>query len=89
MIVSVWVDKNLEVVVLEDHRVMLDDTALDVLFGKLGCNVQVLGVPQHFCSSALARLGFAIGFDIDEILGPRRGLPRSIIEFAVDHQRHR
>ena len=80
MVVAVGIDEDLEVVVLEDDRIMLGQGAPDVRFLELGGDVEVLIVPEHLGPGLIPRQGFAIALDIDESVGPRDGLPGLLIE---------
>ena len=87
MRVAVGVDENLEVVVLEDHRVVLGEGAPDVRLLQFGRDVEVVIVPEHLDAGLKTRAGLFVPLDIDEIVRPRRVVPRRIVELSINHHR--
>ena len=54
---------------------------------KLGGDVEVSVVPEHFGAGAKARRGMAGALYVDEVGGPRGVAPGCIVEDAVDADR--
>ncbi len=84
VIVAVGIDEDLEVVVLEDDRVVLSQLAPDVGLFQLGGDVEVGVVPEHLHAGPESGTGFRVSLDVHEVVGPGGELPRLIVDQAVD-----
>ena len=88
VVVAVGVDEDLEVVVVEDDRVVLGERAPDVRLLELGGDVEVLCRPRaSWPGSGTAGSGLQVPLDVDEGVGPGDGLPGLLVELAVDRDR--
>ena len=87
VVVAVGVDEDLEVVVLEDDRVVLGQGAPDVRFLQLGGDVEVRVVPEHLGPGLEPWERLHVSLDVDERVGPGDGLPGLLVELAVDRDR--
>ena len=81
------VEEDLEVVVVEDHRIVLGERGPDVRLLQLGGDVEVVVVPEHFGAGAEAGRGAAPPRMSTKAVGPGGGLPRGVVELAVDADR--
>ena len=81
--VAVRVDEQFEIVVMENHRVVLGQGTPDMRLFEFGRDVEILVVPLHFGAGpeSGARLGAA--FNVDKVRCPRR-IPPPAIDPAVD-----
>src|SRR5262249_44893466 len=86
VIVAVRVDEDLEVVLMEDHGVVLAVRRPDVGLFELRADVEVLVVPEHLHAGEEPRLRLRVALDVDEGRGPGRGTPGRLLEPAVDRK---
>ena len=83
MRVAVGVDKDLKIVVVIDHLVMLLDVCPDVRIGKFRTDVEVLFIPKHLHLSLIAWRRKSLAADIDKGVGGLGVLPRRLVELAI------
>ena len=84
VIISIRIDKDLEVIILKNNRIVFADAALQVRFEKLCSDVQVFVIPKKFRSRGMLRCWERRALDIDELVGPNRMRPFRRIQFAID-----
>ena len=84
---AVWVEQDLEVVVVVDHAFVLGQAAPDMRLLQLRAYVQAVVVPEHAdpCSESPKRL--EVTLDVHESLGPGSVPPDGLIESAVQRRR--
>jgi hypothetical protein len=81
------IEENFEIVVVEDHRIVLGEGGPNVRFLEFGGHVEIPVVPEHFDSRPIARRGVAGALYVDEVFGPVRVAPRGVVEVAIDADR--
>lgn len=82
--VSVRVEEDFEIVVVEDDRVMLRQGGPDIRLPQFGADVQRAVIPQQLRPGPEARPRKGAAPDIDEILGPRRAGPSRPAQRTVE-----
>src|SRR5580698_8952407 len=77
-----WLEEDLEVVVVEDERVVLGESGSYVWLFELCSDVEIVVVPEHFHAGAKARLGLGGALDVDEVGCPGSGFPSGVVQLA-------
>ena len=81
--VAVWVDEQLEIVVVENHRVVLGQRGPDMRLLQFGGDVNIFVVPLHFGAGPEPRARLGAAFNVDKVRCPRR-IPPLPVNAAVD-----
>src|SRR5262249_38251481 len=80
-------DEDLEVVVVENDRIVLGQGAPDVRLIQQGGDIEVHIVPEHLGASAESRARADVPLDVDKVVRPWGCLPGVVVEPAVDLDR--
>ncbi|OPZ77348.1 MAG: hypothetical protein BWY77_01718 [bacterium ADurb.Bin431] len=84
--VAVRIDKDLEIVVIENDRIVFAQRRPDVGLLHLAGDVEIVVIPKHFHAGVEARPGLLVALDIDKGLTPGCALPVGLPEIAVDNE---
>ena len=84
MVVAVGVDEDLEVIVVEDDRVVLGEGRPDVRLFQQGTDIEIRVVPEHLGARPRTGAGADVSLDVHEVIGPGSGFPGLLVELAVE-----
>ncbi len=55
----------------------------DFIAGKVGCNVKIFVIPEHFCAGDKTRKRHVAALDIEKFIGIRCVFPEWFVDISV------
>ena len=81
--VTIGIDKNLEVVVVENHGIALGQRSPDVRFLELSSDKEVIVIPSHLHAGSKSRADAVVTLDVAKIVAPGNSLPTKIVQSSI------